>query len=87
MNITIEERPGRQAVITVEVDTERMEQAIEDAWRRVLPRVVVPGFRKGKAPRPLVERMVGREAILDEAIDDLLPTVWQEVLAEKGNDL
>ena len=67
--------PDSQVVLTIEVDPERVEKSMDQAYRRVLPRVRVPGFRPGTAPRRVLERHVGREALLHEALDKLVPEV------------
>lgn len=72
-----------QAVLEVEVEQERVDRALDAAYRRVASRVNVPGFRPGRAPRSLVERLVGREALLEDAIEHLLPSVYQEVIREQ----
>ena len=85
MNVTAERIPDSQVVLTIEVDPERVEKSMDQAYRRVLPRVRVPGFRPGKAPRRVLERHVGREALLHEALDKLVPEVVDEAI--KAQDL
>ena len=53
---------------------------MDAAYRRVAGRVNIAGFRRGKAPRSLVERVVGRESLLEEALNHLLPEVYEEAL-------
>jgi trigger factor len=71
-------------LVNIEVEEERVEKAMDQAYRRLVGRINVPGFRKGKAPRALVERMVGREALLEDAIEILVPSVYQEALHSEG---
>jgi trigger factor len=73
-----------QVVLEIEVDPPRMERALDQAYRRLAGRLKVPGFRPGKAPRPLVESMVGREALVEEAIEHLVPEVYREAVGEAG---
>src|SRR5438105_13133476 len=56
---------------------------MDDAFRRLAVRVDVPGFRRGKAPRSMVERMIGRERIVDEALEHLLPVVVSEAMEQE----
>lgn len=70
----------------IEVEQERLEGALEKAVRKVAQQVRIPGFRPGKAPRNVVEGMVGRPLLLQEAIEDLLPTVYTEALEEQEID-
>jgi trigger factor len=70
-------------VLEIEVDDERLQRALDQAYRRIVGRINVPGFRKGRAPRPLVERMVGREALVEDAVEHLVPQVYQDALKEQ----
>jgi trigger factor len=81
--VTTEELPERQVKLQIEVDDQRHAQAIETAYKKLAPRVQIPGFRPGKAPRPLIERQLGRHRLLDEAMDLLVPAVYREVLEER----
>lgn len=67
----------------IEVEPERLEGALEKAVRKVSQQVRIPGFRPGKAPRNVVEGMVGRPMLLQEAIEDLLPSIYSEALEEQ----
>lgn len=82
MKVRSERRDG-QVILTVEVESERVEKAKEQAYRRLANRYVIPGFRKGKAPRAMVERYLGPAAILDEAMQQLVPAVCREVMSEQ----
>jgi trigger factor len=72
-----------QIVLDIEVDQERVDKALDQAYRRAVTRVKVPGFRPGKAPRQLVERMIGPEALLDDAVQQLVPKVFEDALEEQ----
>lgn len=72
--------------LQIEVDPERVEASLEKAAKRVARQVRIPGFRPGKAPRNIVERTVGRPALLQEALDDLLPEVYNEVVESESLD-
>jgi trigger factor len=85
LNITAERVPDSQVVLTIEVDQERVEKSMDRAYRKVVPRVRVPGFRPGKAPRAVLERHVGRETLLHEALDMLVPEIVEEAI--KAQDL
>ncbi len=84
MRVSTQEIEHRQVVVDIEVDDERLERAMNQAYRRMVGRLNVPGFRKGKAPRALVERMVGREALLDDAIQHVVPEVYREAVETEG---
>jgi trigger factor len=70
-------------VLEIEVEDERFQRALDQAYKRIASRINVPGFRRGRAPRPLVERMVGREAIVEDAVDKLVPEVYRDALKEQ----
>ena len=84
MKVTTEKPEPGVAALTVEVPVEDFDRAIDQAWRRVAGRVNIPGFRRGKAPRPLVERHVGSAAINDEALRRLLPERYDAAVEETG---
>jgi trigger factor len=82
MKVETEQLPDGAVALSFEVDDERVERAMDAAYRRVANRVNIAGFRRGKAPRPLVERVVGRDSLLEEALNTLLPEVYEEALRE-----
>lgn len=83
MKVSAREIERSQVVLEVEVEPDRVERALDQAYRRIVNRIKVPGFRPGKAPRPIVERMIGREALLEEAIERLVPDVYDEAVREQ----
>lgn len=78
------EKVDNTAYLTIEVPVETVEDALERAYRKLSRNVLIPGFRKGRAPRALVERRIGKEALLDEALDDLLPEAYARAVEETG---
>lgn len=84
MVVTTERLPRSQVSLLIEVAAERVEASMEKAARRIAERVKIRGFRPGKAPRPIVEQTVGRGAILQEALDQLVPDVYQEALESES---
>jgi len=73
-----------RTTLEITVEEPRVREAVARAVRRVGARVSVPGFRKGKAPRALLERFVSREAIYDDAIQDFAPEAYEAALRETG---
>lgn len=63
-----------------------MERSLERAYRRLVQRVEIPGFRKGKAPRDMLERHLGRERLVHEALDTLIPEAYSSALDEQQID-
>ena len=86
VKITTERLPESRVLLQIEVDPERLEKAMNQAYRRVVTRARIPGFRPGKAPRAMVERYLGRETLLQEALDRLVPEVYDEALKSEGID-
>ena len=80
MAVTTERLPRSLVAIEIEVDQDRVEASIDKAVRRVAQQVRIKGFRPGKAPRAVVEREVGRPALLQEALDELIPEVYSEAI-------
>jgi len=83
VKVSSTELPPRQVSLAIEVEQERLDHAMDDAFRRLAGRVDVPGFRRGKAPRSMVERMIGRERIVEEALDRLVPEVVTEAIEQE----
>ncbi len=84
MKITEEKVEGSQAYLTIEVEPAEVEESMEKAYERLVKRTRIPGFRKGKAPRPIFERHVGRENLFDDALDILIPDVYKKAVSEKN---
>ena len=74
---------NRQVVLEVEVDPEEAEQSLEEAYRRLVKKAEIPGFRKGKAPRAMFERFVGRDVLLQEAVEHLVPRLLAQAIEEQ----
>ena len=83
MKVAAQEIEHSQVVLDIEVEDERLEKAVNQAYRRIVQRINVPGFRKGKAPRALVERMVGRDALVEDAVEHLVPEVVEAAVKEQ----
>jgi trigger factor len=84
VKVSSTELPPRQVSLAIEVEDERYQRSLEEAYRRLAGRVDVPGFRRGKAPRSMVERVIGRDRIVEEALDRLVPDVVNEAIQQEG---
>jgi trigger factor len=84
MNVTATPAAKSSVVLEVEVPPERLARAVDDAVRALSRRTKVPGFRPGKAPRGVLEAVLGHGAVLDEAVDHLMQTAYREALVEKA---
>ena len=85
MGYTVEKISGNQVKINFEIASEKFDEAVQKAYLKVRGRVAVPGFRKGKAPRKLIEKMYGEGVFYDDAFDILFPAEYEA--AVKENDL
>jgi len=84
LNITQEYLPNAQVALTIQPDEEQVEKALRKAATKVAQRYTVPGFRKGKAPYAAVVRAFGKEALLEQAAEDMSDQIYQEALRETG---
>jgi trigger factor len=75
--------PGRQVALTIELEPEMVSGALDRAYRQMVNQVNVPGFRRGKAPRQILERYVGEEALTERAVRNILPQALQDAIAEQ----
>lgn len=87
MKISTEQREPREAVLTVELDNADVEPYLDQAYRRAVRRLSIPGFRKGKAPRRIVEQMFGRGYLLNEALDTVIQEFTSKAVLEEGLDI
>jgi len=82
MTVTVTPAPRSAMKLAFELPPERLDASIGEAVRHLAQRTRIPGFRPGKAPRQIVERVVGREAVLDEAMDHLVNRAIRDALVE-----
>lgn len=82
-SIAVERNPGSTVTLKATVPTDRVEQAAERAFHRLVQKVSVPGFRPGKAPRALYERTYGATHIYEEAARDLIDEIYRKVVSDE----
>lgn len=82
MTATWEKKEGNEGLLTVTVPAEKVNKALDQAFKKVVKQINVPGFRKGKVPRPIFEQRFGVEALYQDAIDILLPDAYGEAIDE-----
>ncbi|MGO8950618.1 MAG: trigger factor [Ktedonobacterales bacterium] len=85
MKVTVDRSTESEAVLNVELEWSEVEKASDKAYHRLAQKYTVPGFRKGHAPRSMLERMLGKETIYQEGLEDLIETTYRE--AVRSNDL
>ncbi len=84
MNVTATPAPRSTILLEVEVPTETFDRAIRDATGRLSRRTRVAGFRPGKAPRPILERVLGPTAVVDEAVEQVVQSSYREAILDQG---
>ncbi|MEW6524882.1 MAG: trigger factor [Bacillota bacterium] len=84
MKVSVERLPNSQAALDVEVEHETVEDAIQKAYINLVKNVNIPGFRRGKAPRKILERYVGKQRLYDEALEELVPETYSRAVKEAG---
>jgi len=83
MQITATPAPNSTVVLEIELPAERLDRAVGQAVRHLSRQTRVPGFRPGKAPRPVLERHLGPGAVLDDAVDHLVQDAYREALVDQ----
>jgi trigger factor len=82
MTTTLSDAPRSAKRLRVELPPERLDAAIAESVKHLSQRTKVPGFRPGKAPRPILERVLGKTAVVDDAMDHLVQKAYREALVE-----
>ena len=83
MNLKSIERNGNKATIVVEIDKELMEKGINAAYLKARKQIAIPGFRKGKAPRKMIEAMYGAHVFYEDGLEEIFPEVYQFAVIEQ----
>lgn len=87
MSLQVEKLEKNMAKLTIEASAEDLEKAIEKAYQKQKSQISIPGFRKGKVPRQMVEKMYGKEVFYEDAANELIPDAYDKALAECEEDI
>lgn len=87
MSLQVEKLEHNMAKLTIEVSAEELEGALQKAYQKQKGKISVPGFRKGKVPRQLIEKMYGPEIFYDDAANALIPEAYAKAYDESGLDI
>ncbi len=87
MSVQVEKQEKNMAVLTVEVAAEELEKAIEKAYQKNKNRITVQGFRKGKAPRKIIEQMYGAGIFFEDAANELIDDAYPKAVEECGEEI
>ena len=84
MKVTNEKTENSQVFLTIEMEPSEVEESTEKAYKKLVKRVNIPGFRKGKAPRAVLERHVGKETLFNDMLEELVPQAYEKALEEQA---
>ena len=87
MSVKVEKLEKNMAKLTIEVPAEEMEKATEAAYQKNKNSMSVPGFRKGKVPRAMIEKMYGKGVFLEEAANSVIPGAYEKAYDECGEEI
>ena len=83
MNVKSVEKNGNQATVVVEIDKELMESGVNKAYMKARKNIMIPGFRKGKAPRKMIESMYGAHVFYEDGLEEIFPEVYDFAIAKQ----
>ena len=87
MSVQVEKLEKNMAKLTIEVSAEELEKAIEKVYQKQKKNISVPGFRKGKVPRAMVEKMYGKEVFYEDAANEVIPAAYEKAYDECGENI
>lgn len=83
MKVTNEKTENSQVFLTIEMEPAEVEKSLEASYYRLVKKTNIPGFRKGKAPRAILERYIGKESLFEEALNNLAPQAYEKAIKEQ----
>ncbi|MFI3214986.1 MAG: trigger factor [Eubacteriales bacterium] len=87
MSVQVEKLEKNMAKLTIEVAPEEFEKACESAYQKQRKNISVPGFRKGKVPKQMVEKMYGKEVFFEDAANEIIPVAYEKASEECGEEI
>ncbi len=87
MSVQVEKLEHSMAKLTIELPAEELEKAIQKAYLGQRGKIAIPGFRKGKVPRPVIEKMYGPEVFFEEAAENIINESYPDAVTESGEDI
>ena len=83
MNVKSIEKKGNEATIVVEIDKELMESGVQKAYMKARKNIMIPGFRKGKAPRKMIESMYGAHVFYEDGLEEIFPEIYKFAIVDQ----
>ena len=87
MSLQVEKLEKNMAKLTIEVSAEELEKALESAYQKNKNKMSIPGFRKGKVPRKMIEQMYGAAVFYEDAANEIIPDAYEKALAECSEEV
>lgn len=87
MSLQVEKLENNMARLTIEVSAEELEKALEGAFQKQKNKISIPGFRKGKAPRKMIEQLYGKEIFYEDAANAIIPEAYDKALEECSEEI
>ena len=83
MNVKNVEKENGSAKVTVEIAKDEFQTALDKAYAKIRKDIMIPGFRKGKAPRKFVERMYGSQVFYEDAVSEIFPDIYEAAIIKQ----
>jgi len=83
VKVTNEKTENSQTFLTIEMEPAEVEESLESSYHRLVKKAKIPGFRQGKAPRAILERYIGKDSLLEDALNDLVPQAYEKAIKEQ----
>ncbi len=84
MKVSTEDMENRQIALNIEAEEVELDKSLEEAYHHLVKEISIPGFRKGKAPRAILEQHIGRNNLLGEALEHLVPRLYKQAIENQG---
>lgn len=83
MKVSDKKIENSQAFLTIEMEPAEVEKSLEESYHRLVKKANIPGFRKGKAPRQVLERHIGKDSLLEDALNNLVPEAYEKAVKDE----
>jgi len=80
MKVSTEDVGNRQIALNIEAEDAELDKSLDEAYHHLVKEVSIPGFRKGKAPRAVLVQHVGKNSLLEEALERLIPQLYKQAI-------